>query len=67
MWGDDLQAMRRTLIQMQRLNQQWYLKDPAGLVVAVFMEGLHWDIIDSRSDQMLVATFNFRQAQDTLD
>ncbi len=52
---------------MQELNVIWYLKDPEGLVVPVYLQDFAIDEEDSFSDTLMTVTLTLNQAQDTQD
>jgi len=65
--GDSRIAIRRQLVAMQRLGGVWYLKDPDGLQLPVFIGDLTFDDEATYSETMLTATLSLLQAADTED
>lgn len=65
--GDSRLAIRRQLVTMQRLGGTWYLKDPSGLAVPVFIQNITFDDEATYSETVLTATLALLQAADTTD
>lgn len=66
-WGDSRPAVRRQFVAMQELGVVWYLKDPEGLVVPVFLQDVQFDETDNWGDTLLKVTLSLLQAKDTSD
>ena len=66
-WGDNRPAVRRQFVTMQRQGNLWYLKDPEGMVIPVWLQDLQFGEQDTGSDTLLTVTLNLLQAQDTND
>jgi hypothetical protein len=63
--GDSRLAIRRQFIAMQRLGGTWWLKDPAGLAVPVFLQDITFDDEATYSETLLTVTLALMQAADT--
>jgi len=66
-WGDNRPAVRRQFVTMQRQGNLWYLKDPEGLVIPIWLQDVQFGELDTGSDTLLTVTLNMLQAQDTTD
>ena len=66
-WGDTRPAIRRQFVSMQRQGSLWFLKDPEGLVIPVWLQDVQFGEQDTGSDTLLTVTLNLLQAQDTDD
>ena len=65
--GDSRSAIRRQFITMQRLRGVWYLKDPNGLAIPVYIGNITFDDVATSSETILTVTLSLQQAQDTSD
>lgn len=65
--GDSRLAIRRQLVQMQRLGGAWVLKDTNGLALPVFIGNISFDDEATSSETILTATLTLQQAADTDD